>query len=88
MFSKGTKIALVPKLSTETFENGIGFPKTKQVNPNNLVNQHVPVSEDNRKLFGRLVEKVSFLRNGGLIDFLTSQVVHECVKMSGEGFET
>ena len=57
------------------------FLKSKYYNPNNLIVQHIPVKERERKI------EINRMRNGYIIDYETSVDIQEIVKIGGRVIE-
>ena len=69
---------LVEKIITGKFTRGSAILKTKYYNPKNLIVQHLPIKEQVKKF------EINRLRNGCLIDILTSVDIQEIVKIGGK----
>ena len=72
---------LVEKFSTGTFTQGSAILKIKYYNPKNLIVQHLPVKEKRKKI------EIDRMRNGYIIDTLTSVDVQKVVKIGGKVIE-
>ena len=72
---------LVEKFNNQTFTQGSAILKIKYYNPKNLIVQHLPVKEKEGKL------EINRMRNGYVIDTLTSVDVQEIVKIGGRVIE-
>ena len=66
---------LVEKINTGNFTQGSAILKIKYYNPKNLIVQHLPVKEEEKKI------EVNRMRNGYIIDYLTSVDIQEIVKI-------
>ena len=69
---------LVHKFNNQTFNQGSAILKIKYYNPKNLIVQHLPVKEKEGKL------EINRMRNGYIIDTLTSVDIQEIVKIGGK----
>ena len=76
-FTKDMNDELVEKFNTGDFNQGSAILKIKYYNPNNLFVQHLPVKEKGKKI------EINRMRNGYIIDYLTSVDIHEIVKIGG-----
>ena len=72
---------LVEKFINQTFTEGSAFLKIKYYNPKNLIVQHLPVKEKENKI------EIDRMRNGYIIDTLTSVDIQEIVKIGGKVVE-
>ena len=72
---------LVEKINTGNFTLGSAILKIKYYNPKNLVVQHLPVKEKEKKI------EINRMRNGYIIDHLTSVDIQEFVKIGGKIIE-
>ena len=68
---------LVEKLNNQTFTQGSAILKIKYYNPKNLIVQHLPIKEKEEKI------EINRMRNGYIIDHLTSVDILEIVKIGG-----
>ena len=68
---------LVDKFNTQTFIQGSAILKNKYYKPKNLIVQHIPMKEKEKKM------EINRMRNGYIIDTLTSVDIQENVKISG-----
>ena len=68
---------LVENFNTCNFNRGSAILKIKYYNPKNLTVQHLPVKEKEKKI------EVNRMRNGYVIDTLTSVDIQEIVKIGG-----
>ena len=73
-FTEGMKDELVEKFNTQTFNEGSAILKIKYYNLKNLIVQHLPVKEREKKI------EMSRMRNGYIIDTLTSVDIQEMLK--------
>ena len=64
---------LVKKFNTGSFNQGSAILKIKYCNPQNLIVQHLPVKEKEKKT------EINRMRNGYIIDTLTSVELQEIV---------
>ena len=69
---------LVKKFNTRKFTQGSAILKIKYYNPKNLIVQHIPVKEKEKKI------EINRMRNGYIIDTLTSVDFQEIVKIGGK----
>ena len=69
---------LVNKFNTRNFNQGSAILKIKYYNPKNLIVQHLPIKEKEGKL------EINRMRNGYIIDTLTSVDIQEIVKIGGK----
>ena len=69
---------LVEKFNSSNFTQGSGILKIKYYNPENLIVQHLPVKEREKKI------EIIRMRNGYIIDTLTSVDIQENVKIGGK----
>ena len=72
---------LVEKFNNRTFTQGSAISKIKYYNPKNLINQHLPVEEKEKKI------EINRMRNEYIIDTLTSVDIREIVKIGGRVIE-
>ena len=72
---------LVEKFNTGNFNQGSAILKIKYYNPKNLIVQHLPVKERQKK------HEINRMRNGYIIDTLTSVDIQEIVKIGGRVIE-
>ena len=72
---------LVEKFNNQTFTKGSAFLKIKYYNPKNLIVQHLPVKEKEKK------NEINRMRNGYIVDILTSVDIQEIVKIGGRVIE-
>ena len=69
---------LVEKFNNQTFTQGSAILKVKYYNPKNLIVQHLPVEEKEKKI------EINRMRNGYIIQVLTSVDIQEIVKFGGK----
>ena len=72
---------LVEKFKNQTFTQGSANLKTKYYNPRDLIVQHLPIKERVNKT------EINRMRNGHIIDSLTSVDIQEIVKIGGKVIE-
>ena len=72
---------LVEKFNTQTFTQGSAILKIKYYNPKNLIVQHLPVKEKEKKI------EINRMRNGYITQVLTSVDIQEIVKNGGKVIE-
>ena len=72
---------LVEKFNTRNFNQGSAILKIKYYNPKNLIAQHIPIKEKEKKI------EINRMRNGYIVDYLTSVDVQEIVKIGGKVIE-
>ena len=72
---------LVNKFNNQTFNKGSAILKIKYYNPRDLVVQHLPIKEKEKKI------EINRMRNGYIIDTLTSVDIQEIVKIGGKVIE-
>ena len=71
----------VKKINYQTFTQGSAILKKKYYNPKNLLVQHLPVKEKEWKI------EINCMRNGYIIQILTSVDIREIVKIGGRVIE-
>ena len=71
----------VEKFNNQTFTKGSAFLKIKYYNPRDLIVQHLPIKEKEQKI------EINRMRNGNIIDTLTSVDIQEIVKIGGKVIE-
>ena len=76
-FTKDMNDQLVEKFNTQTFTQGSAILKVKYYNPKNLIVQHIPVREKEKKI------EINRMRNGYITQVLTSVDIIEIVKIGG-----
>ena len=72
---------LVEKINTQTFTQGSAILKIKYYNPKDLIVQHIPVKEKEKKI------EINRMRNGYITQVLTSVDIQEIVKIGGKVVE-
>ena len=72
---------LVKKFNNQTFTQGSAILKIKYYNPKDLVVQHIPIKEKDKKI------EINRMRNGYIIDTLTSVDIQEIVKIGSRIIE-
>ena len=72
---------LVEKFNNQTFNKGSAILKIKYYNPKNLIVQHIPIKEKEKKI------EINRMRNGYIVDTLTSVDIQEIVKIGGKVIE-
>ena len=80
-FTRNMNDELIEKFNIQTFTKGSAFLKIKYYNPKNLIVQHLPVKEKEKKI------EINRMRNGYIIDTLTSVDIQEIVKIGGTVIE-
>ena len=71
----------VEKFNNQTFTQGSAILEIKYYSPKNLIVQHLPVKEKEKKI------EINRLRNGYIIQVLTSVDIREIVKIGGRVIE-
>ena len=71
----------VEKHNNANFNQGSAILKIKYYNPRDLIVQHLPVKEKEKKI------EINRMRNGYIIDTLTSVDIQEIVKIGGKVIE-
>ena len=77
-FTRDMNDELVEEINTGTFNQGSAILKVKYNNPKNLIVQHLPIKEKVNKM------EINRMRNGYIIDYLTSVDIQEIVKIGGK----
>ena len=72
---------IVEKFNNQTFTQGSAILKIKYYNPRDLIVQHIPIEEKEKKI------EINRMRNGYIIDTLTSVDIQEIVKIGGKVIE-
>ena len=72
---------LVEKFNTRNFNQGSAILKIKYYNPKNLIVQHIPIKEKEKKI------EINRMRNVYIVDYLTSVDIQEIVKIGGKVIE-
>ena len=80
-FTRDMNAELVEKFNTGKFNQRTAILKIKYYNPKNLILQHIPVKEKERKI------EIDRMRNGYIIDYLTSVDIKKIVKIGGKIIE-
>ena len=80
-FTRDMNDEFVEKFNTGNFTKGSAILKIKYYNPKNLIVQHIPIKEKERKI------EINRMRNGYIIDYLTSVDIKEIVKIGGNVIE-
>ena len=80
-FTRDMNKFLVHRFNNQTFTQGSAILKIKYFNPKNLIVQHFPVKEKEKKI------EINRMRNGYIIDTLTSVDIQEIVKIGGKVVE-
>ena len=80
-FTRDMNDELVEKFNNQTFTQGSAILKIKYYNPRDLIVQHVPIKEKEKKI------EINRMRNGYIIDTLTSVDIQEIVKIGGNVIE-
>ena len=80
-FTRDMHKFLVHRFNNQTFTQGSAILKIKYYNPKNLIVQHIPIKEKEKKI------EINRMRNGYIIDTLTSVDIQEIVKIGGKVVE-
>ena len=80
-FEKHMNNELVQKFNNQTFTQGSAIVKIKYYNPKNLIVQHLPAKEKEKKI------EINRMRNGYITQVLTSVDIQEIVKIGGKVIE-
>ena len=72
---------LVEKFNNQTFTQGSAILKIKYYNPKDLIVQHLPVKEKEKKI------EINRMRNGYITQVLTSVDIQENIKIGGKVIE-
>ena len=80
-FTRGMNDELVEKFNNQTFNQGSAILKIKYYNPRDLIVQHLPIKEEGNK------KENNCMRNGYIIDTLTSVDIQEIIKIGGKVIE-
>ena len=72
---------IVEKFNTQTSNQGSAILKIKNYNPKNLIVQHISVKEKQKKI------EINRMRNGYIVDILTSVDIQEIVKIGSKVIE-
>ena len=81
VFTEDMKDELFDKLNTGSFNQGSAILKIKYYNPENLIVQHLPVKDKEKQI------EINRMRNGHIIQNLTSVDILENVKIVGKVIE-
>ena len=81
-YTKDMNEELVKKFNTQTFTRRSAILKIKFYKPKNLIVQHLPVREREKK------KEINRMRKGYIVDTLPSVDIHEIVKIGGKVIET
>ena len=68
---------IVQKFNTQTFTQGSAILKVLYYNPEDLIFQHIPIKETVKNI------ELNRMRNGYIIETLTSVDIHEIIKIGG-----
>ena len=74
-FTRDMNNELVEKFNNQTFTQGSAILKIKYYNPKNLIVQHLPIKEKEKKI------EINRMRNGYIVETLTSVDIQEIVKI-------
>ena len=80
-FTRDFNDELVEKFNNSNFNQGSAILKIKYYNPKNLIAQHLPVNEKEKKT------EINRMRNGYIIDTLTYVDIQEIVKIGSKVIE-
>ena len=80
-FTRDMNDELVEKFNNQTFTRGSAILKINYYNPRDLIVQHLPIKEKEKKI------EINRKRNGYIIDTLTSVDIQEIVKIGGKVIE-
>ena len=80
-FTRDMNKFLVHGFNNQNFTQGSAILKIKYYNPKNLTVQHLPIKEKEKKI------EINRMRNGYIIDTLTSVDIQEIVKIGGKVME-
>ena len=80
-FTRDMNDELVEKFNNQTFTQGSAILKIKYYNPKDLIVQHLPIKERVNKI------EINCMRNGYIIDTLTSVDIEEIIKIGGKVIE-
>ena len=81
VFTRDMNDELVEKLKKGNFNKGSAFLKIEYYNLKNLIVRHLPIKEREKKM------EIIRMRNGYIIDHLTSVDIQEIVKIGGRVIE-
>ena len=71
----------VEKFNTQTFTQGSAILKIKYYNPKNLIVQHIPFKEREKKM------EINRMRNGYIVDALTFVDIQEILRIGSKVIE-
>ena len=77
-YTRDMNDTLVEMFNNQTFTRGSAILKIKYYNPKNLIVQHIPIKEKERKI------EINRMRNGYIIDTFTSVDIQEIVRIGGK----
>ena len=80
-FTPDMNNSLVEMFNNQTFNKGSAILKIKYYNPRDRIVQHLPLKENEKKI------EMNRMRNGYIIDTLTSADIQEIVKIDGKVIE-
>ena len=80
-FTRDMNKYLIHRFNNQTFTQGSAILKIKYYNPKNLIVQHIPIKERVNKI------EINRMRNGYIIDTLTSVDNQEIIKIGGKVVE-
>ena len=80
-YTRDMNDALVEKFNNQTFTRGSAILKIKYYNPKNLIVHNIPIKEKEKKI------EINRMRNGYIVDTLTSVDIQEIVKIGGKIIE-
>ena len=80
-FTRDKNDELVKKFITGNFNQGSAILKIKYCNAGDLIVQDIPVKEKEKKI------EINRMRNGYIIDYLTSVDIQEIIKIGGRVIE-
>ena len=80
-FTKDMNDELVEKINTGNFTKGSAVLRIRNYNPNNLIVQHLPIKEKEKKI------EINRMRNDYIIDTLMSVDIQEIVEIRGRVIE-
>ena len=80
-FTPDMNDVFVDKFNTQTFTQGSSILKIENYNPKDLTVRHIPVKEREKKM------EINRMRNGYIVETLTSVDIQEIVKIGGEVFQ-
>ena len=80
-FTRDMNDELVEKFNNQTFTQGSAILKIKYYNKRDLIVQHLPIKEKEKKI------EINRMRNGYIVDTLTSVDIQEIAKIGGKVIE-